>query len=238
MGKTAVISGMFPNFSKRLKDLGFETIELGHYKNQTKNPEAAHPDMQMLKIDRTTMVLLKNNNSANEKITEKLKNTPVEIYYTEEEIGEFNYPDCVKLNVAVVGKYAIGNFKIGDAKVMRLIEQHGLEPINVKQGYAKCSSAVVGDSAVITSDESIVRGVKGKIDCLKISSGGIALCERYGGFIGGASFLADKSTLVFMGDIKAHPDYINIKSFCLGHGVNVESLSADTLCDVGGVVIL
>ena len=236
--KLAVVSGAFPEVMKALNECGFDVIPVYPYGNNTKNPEASHADMQVLRIDERKIVLLKGNDELNSRLTDKLKNTRYNIFYTGSGITEFVYPDCVKLNIAVVGKNAIGNFKYADSLTVDVLKNSGYNFIDVKQGYAKCSSAVVGDNAIITSDISVFKSaVKNGIDCLKISEGHIELCERYEGFIGGASFLMDRSTLAFTGDVTAHPDYMNIKSFCLNYGVRLLSLTASRLCDVGGVIL-
>lgn len=236
--KRAVISRGFPELSTVLKRLNFEVIEVCPYKNNFDNPESSHADMQVLNIDNKAIILLKDNNCINTEIINTMKDTSIEFIFTDKTIDKFIYPECVKLNIAVVGHYAIGNFKFADNAVINILKKYNYDLINVKQGYAKCSTSIVGDDAIITSDTSIFREVQGKIDCLKIREGYISLCEKYGGFIGGSSFLLDKSTLAFMGDITAHPDYINIKCFCRNHGVDVLSLSNSRLCDVGGVVII
>ena len=236
--KKAVISGEFPEFVTILKHLDFEVIKTRPYKNNFDNPESSHADMQALNIDNKAVILLKDNIYLNSQIIDKTKNSSIEFIFTEKAFDEFKYPECVKLNIAIVGHYAICNFKYSDKAVINTLKKYNYELINVNQGYAKCSVSVVGDEAVITSDNSIFRAVQGKIDCLKIQEGHIYLCEKYGGFIGGSSFLSDKSTLAFTGDITAHPDYINIKSFCRNHGVDVMSLSKSPLCDVGGVVVI
>lgn len=235
--KRAFISAAFPEFAETLNRMGFDTVAVKPYKNICDNAEAFHADMQILNINNKSIILLKNNRF-NNKIINKIKDLPIEIIFTENEVNNFIYPECVKLNVAIVGNYAIGNTKYIDSVVLNILKKYNFELINVKQGYAKCATAIVNKEAIITSDISIFRAVKDKIDCLKITEGNISLCEKYSGFIGGASFLIDNSTLGFMGDITAHPDYINIKSFCQNHGVRLLSLSKSPLCDVGGVVVI
>ena len=236
--KKAIISCGFTKFTEKLKKLDFDVIEVSHYRNNFDNPESTHADMQVLNIDNKAIIMLKDNNYLNSQIIDKTKKLSIEFILTEKAVDKLKYPECVKLNIAVVGHYAIGNFKYCDSAVINALENYNYELINVNQGYAKCSTSIVADDAVITSDTSIFRAVQGKIDCLKIQEGYISLCEKYGGFIGGSSFLADKSTLAFTGDVTAHPDYINIKSFCRNHNVDIISLSGSPLYDVGGVVII
>ena len=233
--KKAVISEQFPRYSEILKRCGFEIVSVKPYKQDIYNSEAYHSDMQILKIN-NNIILLKDNDSLNNIIIENSNN--YEISFTKNRIENFVYPDCVKLNVAVVGKNAVGNFKYVDSTVIDILEKYRFSLINVKQGYSKCATLIVSDEAIVTSDPSIYRAAKGKLDCLKITEGYISLCEKYGGFIGGAGFLIDESTLAFTGDIRCHPDYIDIRSFCKNHGVDLLSLDNTGLYDVGGVVVL
>ena len=235
--KTAVISELFPNFAEELEKMGFDILKVQSYKNNILNAESFHADMQILVISDKTIVLLKNNINFNNSI-KKIIGNKINYIYTKDEITDFRYPFCVKLNIALVGKYAIGNFKYADTVVTETLLNYGFNLINVKQGYAKCSSAIVGDNAIITSDLSIAKAVSGKLDCLKISEGQIKLCDKYGGFIGGSSFMLNENTLAFMGDIAAHTDYENIKSFCKNHNIEIIYIKNTPLTDVGGVILL
>ncbi|MCD7787401.1 MAG: hypothetical protein LUH59_00475, partial [Firmicutes bacterium] len=119
---------------------------------------------------------------------------------------------------------------------------YGVSPVNVAQGYAKCSSCVFGDravitdSAVITSNTSIYRAVKSHGGDAYLIGGGNITLPGYGngndGFIGGASFYAG-GTLYFLGDVDFHPDCGIIKEAAARHGVSVVSLSDEKLFDSG-----
>lgn len=229
----AAVSCQNQSAIKALKESGIEAIKVYPYKNLTANPEAAHADMQLLPIGGSSIIALKGNDVLNN----VLADNGFEVRLTSSEIIDFKYPNCVKLNCAVVGNSIICNERYIDETVRN--EFSGKSVINVSQGYAKCSTAIVAENAVITSDDSVYKAaVRNKIDCLKITEGHIELCERYHGFIGGACFKAEKGILAFIGDIRTHPDYINIKSFCLNYGVNILSLMSGNLTDIGGVVPL
>ena len=228
----AAVSYRYSNIINGLNSLGIRTIEVPAFNGMTQNYESSHADMQVLCV-KETLFLLKDNDIFNNKVIEK---TGLDVVFTSECISEFKYPECVKLNAAVVEKNIIANYKYMDKKILEKCKDYNI--ITVAQGYAKCSSAIISDKAVITSDESIYNAcTKKKIDCLKIQSGYIQLCERYGGFIGGSCFQFD-DTLYFTGDIKQHPDYSSIKSFCLNYSVNIKSIVKHTLTDVGGIVII
>lgn len=126
-----------------------------------------------------------------------------------------------------------------DSKVIKICENFNKEIVAVRQGYARCSAAVVAEKAFITADESIYRAaVNIGYDVLKIREGYIKLPGYSYGFIGGCSVLLDKNQLFFTGDIKRHPDYDAIKSFAANHGVFLNILDNCALTDIGGMVVL
>ncbi len=147
-----------------------------------------------------------------------------------------SYPGCTALNAVITERGIICRKNSVDGELLNYFG-NDLPVINVNQGYARCSTAVVSDNAVITSDVGIYNAcLKNGIDALKISSGDIEI-EGYGfGFIGGACGKLSRDILAFCGRIEAHRDYGNIKGFALNYGVHLLSLSGRTLFDVGGVL--
>ena len=142
------------------------------------------------------------------------------------------YPNDVVFNGAFVGETLIASKYI--CSEMR---EHAKKLITVKQGYSKCSCAVVGES-VITADNGIIQKLKeNKIDFLKIEEGGIALNGFSCGFIGGASFF-DNNILFTFGDVKKHENGKDIIDFLKNINVNVISLGKNELYDLGGAIIL
>lgn len=228
----AAVSYKYTKIIRSIESLGIDTVSVPPYMGLYDNPESSHADMQLLRVD-NTLIMLSGNDILNNNI---IGETTLNTIFAESIGKEFSYPRCVKLNIAVFGRTAIGNFKYTDKTVLNTLNDFRL--INVNQGYAKCSTAIVSDNAVITSDESIYKVcTENNIDCLKINSGHIELCEKYGGFIGGCCFLYD-GALMFTGKIENHPDFDSIRSFCANYSVQTYSLTNDTLSDVGGVVLI
>lgn len=105
--------------------------------------------------------------------------------------------------------------------------------VNVSQGYAACSSLVLPDTAVITSDRGIFDAVINEgHDALLISSGDVTLPGYDSGFIGGASFVSGK-TVFFTGDITRHADGEKIITFISSYGYEIVNLSEENLFDCG-----
>ncbi len=139
------------------------------------------------------------------------------------------YPNDCGLCAAVSGKSIICKKSITDPLLLKIAKEKGYSVINVRQGYTKCSCAVLADGAVITADSGIARAVP---ESLLIREGYVDLPAYGYGFIGGASGLCG-DTLYFCGKIEAHPDYESIKEFAQKHKTGLCSLGGHKLFDVG-----
>lgn len=147
------------------------------------------------------------------------------------------YPADIAYNVCVIGKYAFHNFKYTDTVILNELNLNGFKLINVNQGYSKCNICVVSENALITSDEGIYKNaLLNNIDALKINYGNINLHGFKYGFIGGAAGLIEKNILAVNGSLKKHPDYNNIKSFCLNYGVDLVELDTEIAEDIGSII--
>lgn len=148
------------------------------------------------------------------------------------------YPDSSRLNACRIGGILLCNKKYTDDNIIKYAEQNNIVIIDTKQGYSRCATCIVSQNAVITSDISVYRSLKDKIDVLLISKGNITLGETDDGMIGGAAFMIDKQKIAFCGDISLHPDYIEIEAFLRKHNVSYISLVKGKLQDIGTAVIL
>ena len=148
------------------------------------------------------------------------------------------YPQCAGLNALRIGNILLCAEKAIDPALKREAENRNLEIVYNAQGYSRCAACVVSENAVITSDPAVFSALSGRVDVLKIEKGHIRLADTYDGMIGGASFMIDKNLLAFCGDIKAHPDFENIKNFLSKHSVNYVCLTGEILQDVGTAVLL
>ena len=149
---------------------------------------------------------------------------------------ESEYPHDAGLCVCTVGNTTIYNPKTVD----QVLRQHlSGRLISVTQGYTRCSICVVSEKAIITSDTTIYcKAKKAGIDALQIRPGYIALDGFDYGFIGGATFLLDASTMAFTGQLSEHPDKERILRFLREHGVSVVFLTDEPIFDIGGAVTL
>ncbi|MGM9642624.1 MAG: DUF6873 family GME fold protein [Eubacteriales bacterium] len=156
------------------------------------------------------------------------RNSDLKLILSDDEAGE-KYPNDCGLCAAISGKNIVCRKKSTDRTLLRVAEEKGYSVVNVAQGYAKCSSAVLPDGALITADVGIARAAP---DSLLIREGYIDLPGYGYGFIGGASG-SFGNTLYFCGRIEDHPDYIAIKDFADRHGAELCSLGNHKLFDVG-----
>ena len=109
--------------------------------------------------------------------------------------------------------------------------------LNVRQGYSKCSTAIVTGNAVITADTGIYKtSVDNGIDALKITSGNIKLRGMEYGFIGGATGLIAENVLGVNGNIHTHIDSDEIKTFCSKRNVEIVPLKDGILEDIGTII--
>ncbi len=145
------------------------------------------------------------------------------------------YPDDVLYNVCNIGKYVISRPLCTAIEIFSEYRSLKKEFLNARQGYAKCSICVVNENSAITADNGMYKLLKSNgINVLKIKEGYVSLYNMKG-FIGGASGLIN-NILYFNGDIKTHPDYENIKSFCNNVGVDIYSLNKGPLIDIGTIM--
>jgi hypothetical protein len=190
-----------------------------------------HPDMQMARVGREVICCP----AVYEYLKEIFKKTDLKLICGKKETG-CNYPNDVAYNIKVAGNYAFHNFEYTDEVLMNKLE--GITKIDVTQGYSGCSICYIGDNALMTSDTVIYEASqKNGIDALLIEPGHIVLNGFDYGFIGGASFYND-GTVYFFGNIISHPQYEQIKNFCIKHKTKIHTLSDGPLFDYGSAVTL
>ncbi len=228
--KSILISPVDTELIDAINGLGIKTIFSECIDNLIAY-ERYHADMQLLRIkDRfflpnnaTGLVSKVSAFSQNMCMCESLKK---------------NYPLNVSLNAAQVGEFLFCKVNSLAPEVRDFSTENDIKLINVNQGYAKCSTLVLNDNAIITADESICKVAADlNLDVLLIRQGYIYLDDDNYGFIGGASGVIG-DTVLFFGDLKTHPDAKNIKLFLNKHKMKQMSLCKGRLKDIGGFVLL
>ena len=153
----------------------------------------------------------------------------------EGEIGE-SYPDNIAFNAVCLDRYFIHNLKYTNKRLIHEAEALGLIPVNVKQGYTKCSCVVVDGKSVITADDGIfaVLSKLPDVDVLKICPGFVKLVGMEYGFLGGASGKVG-NTMFFHGDLSQHPDCNKIVDFIMERGIKIKDFPFP-LEDIGSII--
>ena len=148
------------------------------------------------------------------------------------------YPKDIGFNIAFSGEVA---FHLPDATPREITEYLKLQNIPlvaVKQGYSKCSTAIINSKNIITADKSINdAALKIGINSLFIEPGFFELPGYDYGFIGGSSgYLGD--TFYLTGSIDHHPDSKRIVDFINRAGSNIIYLSEKPAVDIGSIFFI
>ncbi len=195
-----------------------------------------HPDIVIHPINHDTLVIAPNVYDYYKDI---LSNRNLKLIKGEKKL-DVKYPKDIAYNVGRMGgKIAIHNFKHTDEVLKFYLEKQGIELINVKQGYSKCSMAIIDDRSVITSDIPIYNKLIEKgYSALLINPGFISLKDVKYGFIGGATGNYSRNTLFLSGSIDDHPDKARILDFIKSKDVLVHNLSDKNIVDIGTIISL
>ncbi len=206
------------------------------------SPVASHPDMLLFCRWNTLFVRAAHMERADfsRAVEEIISAEPsLSLSLTSDDAGA-RYPGDIAFNCTVIGGALVGLADHISPAVRRAASANLMPVVNVAQGYAKCSTAHLGDGArapIISADETILRAARERgVPAYKIMPGGVSLPGYDTGFFGGASFFAD-GTLYTLGDVDQHPSAETIKDAALTHGVRVHSLSDQPLFDSGCLYI-
>ena len=228
-----VISGEYNYIRDELNRLGVSTITTQPC-NSLPFYERYHPDMQFSYFKKGSIAI----NCSNENtpvLAHQLANIGVTVNYTNS-IIKAEYPYNICYNHIILNDLFICNVKYTDKFVYDYCLENNFKIINVKQGYTKCSTAIVSENAVITSDNGIYNSCKKYIDVLKIEAGFINLYGYNYGFIGGCCGKLSKDILAFTGKVSEHKNYNDIKAFLNNHKINILELTNKPLVDIGSII--
>lgn len=228
--KIVVMSTNNKELVKRVEELGVKVLPSENL-SKLLIFEQYHTDLQFLHYNKDTVFVLKECTSLKENLKKYFPNV-IEISKNIDK----DYPNNVMLNCVVLNDKLICNTKTIADEVLQMAIKDNLKIINVNQGYTKCSTCIVNENAIITSDKSIYKSCRNEMDVLLIRQGYIELSGTDYGFIGGSSFKYNRNTVVFTGNIKLHPDYESIKSFAENHNAELLSLTENTMIDIGSII--
>lgn len=234
--KKVIIDKRAPEAVKAsLIDMGYSLIQMPPHP-ALPAPVSAHPDMLLFITDRKVFCHADYKEIAKAEF-EEMADAGYEIVTTNEAIGD-KYPSDILFNALHLGEHIYGKVNSISELIKEYTISSNITLRSVKQGYAKCSVAKVGERAAITSDTTLYKAmIADGYDVLLISAGHIGISEYDTGFIGGCSG-CDVERVYFSGNIDLHPDAKAIKDFCSKHGMCAVSLSDEPLFDVGSLFFL
>lgn len=147
-----------------------------------------------------------------------------------------DYPENASFCALAFGNYFVHRLDITAPALLNEATRLGLELIDVRQGYTRCSALPVNDNSVITADAGIAGALRKRgAEVLEIAPGHVLLPGYAEGFFGGcAGRVGD--TIVFNGDLGAHPDCGRIESFIRERGIGVKSFPGQPLRDIGSII--
>lgn len=192
-----------------------------------------HPDMLIHIIDNDNILVHKDMPLH---FVQLLKSLNFNVLKSHSSISA-KYPYDIALNALNLPNLFVHYLKYTDEILLDKIKNKIL--INVKQGYSKCSTAIISEKAIMTSDKGIAVSLKSnKIDVLLLPPGDIELPGLDYGFIGGCCGKINDSTLAFYGDL-SHYTYGNeVLSFLKKHKVEPVYLRNGKLIDRGSIFVV
>lgn len=210
--------------------LGYKYIECPLCQ-KTYEAISGHPDILLHIVDNKNVVLHKDIDS---NFTRKLQHEGIKITYSENSLTS-SYPFDIILNAVNTENLFIHYLKYTDPNLMNMIK-HEKKLINVKQGYTKCSTAIVSNSAFITSDQSIAKSLHNEnMDVLLLPPGDIELPGLNYGFIGGCCGLIEPNLLAFFGNLEEYAYGKEVFEFLKKHKVEPYFLKKGKLTDRGSL---
>lgn len=148
------------------------------------------------------------------------------------------YPYDIAYNAVVTKYHLIHNLAYTNPLILQHCKNSGKTLVNVKQGYGKCSTVLLDDRHLISSDSGICRSVRdlADISILPVQPGFVELEGFDYGFLGGCSGVID-DTVVFHGDLSRHSDFHKIKEFIKAAGKKLLYFTDFPLRDIGSILV-
>ena len=149
------------------------------------------------------------------------------------------YPGDCRYNVACTGKFFIHKLDVTDADLLDAAKASfgdEFHLVDVRQGYAKCSTVIVDEDSIITYDKGIAKPCEAAgMNVLLVKPGFVKLRGANTGFIGGTSGRVGDE-IVFNGDLSAHPNFREITAFIEGRGLGCKWFGSYELEDIGSII--
>lgn len=227
------VSGTYPEIILSLNNLGIEVVPVNS-KSQLHESLKNHADVVCNHLGSKYIIVA----STEPELQSALIKHGFDVMQSAADIFS-PYPYETALNAARIDKKLITDPKTLDQSILNYCKDSHVEIIKVRQGYAKCSTAVVDEHSIITSDKGIAKAAKlSGLDVLLIRPGYINLPGCDYGFIGGTCGKIARDKIAFAGRIQDHPDYLKIAEFLGSRKIQPITLANCLLTDIGGILPL
>lgn len=155
-------------------------------------------------------------------------------FSTGEKPSGSSHPDTATYNAAGSKGLLIHNTRFTEPKIRSL---YPTNIVNVKQGYSRCSTLIINNDAIITSDEGIAASLQRiNKNVLLVKSKNISLpglpYGLFGGCCGGI-----RNTIFLAGSLSFLEDGEIIRAFIENAGFQLVELQPTIPQDVGGIFI-
>lgn len=231
--KYAIVDYRISNEEKlSLKELGFKVLVCPP-SNILYEAVCGHPDMLLHIIDKKNIMVHKEMNI---EFINSLNEIGLNVLFSKNNLSSL-YPYDIILNAVNLSHLFMHNLKYTDPELLKKIDNKKF--IDVKQGYTKCSTAIVSEHAIMTSDKTIAKALfEENIDVLLLPPGDILLPGLNYGFIGGCCGLLDDKLLAFYGDLNYYAYGKEVLKFLKKHNVEPTFLRKEKLIDRGSLFIV
>lgn len=129
-----------------LRELGFEVLPLPPFP-ALPAPVASHPDMLFFLLGGVLLTHRDYYKIAKSEIDHITSAGRFELVMSDEPVGD-KYPQDVLFNAAPVSRFILGRADSMSRHISEIAAKNGARIIGVRQGYARCSTVIVGDSAI------------------------------------------------------------------------------------------
>jgi len=232
MNKVVVDYRIDKEEKENLEALGYEVIICPPSK-VLYDAVCGHPDMLMHIVDSSTIMVHKD---MDKDFVSALSAYGYNILFSAHPI-ESTYPGDIALNAVNLSNIFMHNLDYTDTILLKAVKTKKL--LKVKQGYTKCSTAIVSKDAIITSDTGICKTLeKEGFDVLLLPPGDIQLPGLNYGFIGGCCGLLRENLLAFYGDLNQYAYGKEVLSFLYKHNVDAVALRKGKVIDRGSIFLL
>jgi hypothetical protein len=212
-----------------LEKIGFEVLPVPP-SSVLYEAVCGHPDMLLHIVDSSTILIHKDMDF---NFIDMLKNRKFKILMSHVPLQN-SYPNNITLNAVNLKSLFAHNLKYTDLNLLECVQNK--KKLNVKQGYSKCSTAIVSEDAVMTSDKGIAACLKQEgLDVLLLPPGDILLPGLSYGFIGGCCGLIEKNVLAFYGHLNHYAYRNEVKAFLQKHRIDPIFLRDGKLVDRGSI---